>query len=404
MISDAARAAEMAARDSYGRLLAIVAARTRDVAAAEDALAEAFAKALADWPARGVPEKPEAWLVTVARRAAGGAARRRATAAAGAPEIERAYAEMEARLSDGQPFPDERLKLMFACAHPAIDPAIRTPLMLQCVLGLDADAIGAAFVTPGPTMGQRLVRAKTKIKAAGVPFAAPEIGDLPDRLDDVLAAIYAAFGAAWDAAPGADAPCELAGEALFLARLVADLAPNEPEPKGLLALMLYCEARRPARRSETGAYLPLHEQDRTRWRGAMIDEAEALLRDAARARQFGRFQTEAAIQSVHVNTPAGDAPDAGALVALYDLLCAHRPSLGALVGRALAHGAQDGAEAGLARLSDAPEPAANRYQPYWAAKFRLARAAGREELAKDAQDRAIALASDPAVRAWLESA
>ena len=181
------KAAELAARQSYGRFLSLITARTRDVPAAENALAEAFARALEAWPKSGIPYSPEAWLLTTARRVAGQDARRSATRANPAGSIEILYDEMEARSMSE--FPDERLKLLFACAHPAIDPAARTPLMLQCVLGLTADAIGRAFLTPGPTMGQRLVRAKTRLRDAGIPFRTPDPSDMPDRLEDVLAAI-----------------------------------------------------------------------------------------------------------------------------------------------------------------------------------------------------------------------
>ena len=197
------KAAELAARSGYGRLLAIITARTRDVAAAENALAEAFARALETWPETGVPDSPEAWLITTARRVAGHDARRSATRSGAVGALEILYEEMEAR--EMSEFPDDRLKLMFACAHPAIDPVARTPLMLQCVLGLTADAIGRAFLISSASMGQRLVRAKTRLKDAGIPFRAPDPGDLSERLEDVLSAIYAAFGTGWDLVDGAEA-------------------------------------------------------------------------------------------------------------------------------------------------------------------------------------------------------
>ena len=394
------QAAEAAARQSYGRLLSITTARTRDVAAAENALAEAFARALEAWPRTGVPDSPEAWLITTARRVAGQDSRRAATRTGAAEAVEMLYAEMEAReMSD---FPDDRLKLLFACAHPAIDPAIRTPLMLQCVLGLTAEDIGRAFLIPGPSMGQRLVRAKTRLRDAGIPFRTPDPGDLPDRLEDVLAAIYAAFGTGWDMVDGGEAGAGLTREALYLGRLVMEMLPDEPEPKGLLSLMLYCEARRPARRDAAGAYVPLPDQPRSLWLEELVIEAEGLLSHAAKVGRFGRFQTEAAIQSVHMQTAEGEPPDARALTQLYDLLADRRPTTGAFVGRALAHGALRGAEAGLALLDEIPAELANAYQPYWAARLHLARQVDDPDLAGHLKT-ALALTRDEAARAFLLS-
>lgn len=393
-MTDARAAAERAARGSYGRLVALLAARSGDIAAAEDALADAFAAALRVWPDRGVPDRPEAWLLTAARRTLGHGHRHDKVRDAAAAPL-RLLAEECADL--GSDFPDERLRLLFVCAHPAIDEGVRTPLMLQTVLGLDAQRIAAAFLVAPAAMGQRLVRAKAKIRDARIPFEPPDTQALPERLGPVLAAVYAAYGSAWDAGPGADAPHSLAGEALFLARLLADLLPEEPEAKGLLALLLHCEARADARRIG-GAYVPLAEQDPARWSRPTIGEAEALLRAAAMAGRPGRYQTEAAIQSWHVAARARGA-DPAALALLYDHLAAATPALGVLVARAAAHGEARGAEAGLALL-DALEPDRVRsYQPYWAARAHLLRVAGQE--ATPAYDRAIGLATDPAVRAFL---
>jgi RNA polymerase sigma-70 factor, ECF subfamily len=266
MDAGAPAAAETVAHRSYGRLLALVAQRTRDIAAAEDALAEAFARAMAVWPRTGVPDRPEAWLLTVARRAAGHGARHAAVRDAAREALAMLREEVDDRAPEA--IPDARLKLLFTCAHPAIDPGVRTALMLQVVLGLDAVRIGAAFVVPAATIGQRLVRAKAKIRHAGIPFETPEAAQLPERLQDVLEAIYAAYGAGWD---GLDEAEERAGplveEALFLGRLVVAMLPEEPEPKGLLALMLHCEARRPARRGPDGEYVPLLGQDQGKWLG-----------------------------------------------------------------------------------------------------------------------------------------
>src|SRR6202045_3933885 len=253
---DARKTADAVARRSYGKLVAFLAARTGDVAAAEDALSEAFASALADWPVKGCPANPEGWLLTVARRKVIDMYRgRRRHELAG--EQLRVLAEgLDAAATDAQ-IPDQRLALMFACAHPAIDAAVRAPLILQVVLGLDAKTIAAAFLTSPAAMGKRLVRAKDKIRQASVPFRIPEREELPERLDAVLDAVYAAFAEGWTDPGGTDlVRRDLTGEAIFLARLVAELLPDEPESLGLLALMLHAEARRRARRNQDGEYVP----------------------------------------------------------------------------------------------------------------------------------------------------
>src|SRR5712692_3375427 len=275
-MTDAPRATEEAARTSYGRLVAYLSARFRDLAAAEDALGEAFRAALETWPRNGVPEMPEAWLLVAARGHAIDRARRAAVRADAAPTLRLLADEVQAASREAG-LPDDRLRLLFICAHPAIDAEVRTPLMLQTVLGLDAARIASAFCVAPATMGQRLVRAKAKIRVAGMSFEGPEPSEVPARLGAVLEAIYAAYGVGWDDAAGADPRRSgLAEEAIWLARLVVQLAPNAPEARGLLALMLHCEARRPARRAPDGAYIPLSEQDVALWSRAMIDEAEQI--------------------------------------------------------------------------------------------------------------------------------
>ncbi len=293
--------AERVARESYGRLIAILSTRTRDIAGAEDALGDALLSALKTWHLRGVPANPDAWLLTAARNAAKNVTRR-----AGLHKgVENDLALLEERnAADPSPFPDERLKLMFVCAHPAIDPALRAPLMLQVVLGLDAVRIARAFLIGPATMGQRLVRAKTKIRDAGLKFDIPEAKVLPDRLEEVLDAVYAAYGVGWDGLQHAPAEGrDLTEETIYLGRLLVALMPDEPEPRGLLALMLYCEARRDARLTADGAFVPLDRQNARLWSAEMIVEAEGLLTAASRKGRFGRFQCEAAIQSVHVQRP-----------------------------------------------------------------------------------------------------
>jgi predicted RNA polymerase sigma factor len=248
--------ADAVARRSYGKLVAFLAAGTRDVAASEDALSEAFAAALADWPRNGCPSNPEAWLLTVARRKMIDAVRRHSTADAATGQLQLLAEGLEAA-TDAE-IPDRRLALMFACAHPAIEAGIRAPLMLQVVVGLDAKRIASAFLMSPATMGKRLVRAKNKIRQAGIRFSIPECEDLPGRLDTVLDAIYAAFAEGWTDLGGTDVVRrDLTEEAIFLARLVAELLPEEPEALGLLAFVLHAEARRRARRSGDGEYVPL---------------------------------------------------------------------------------------------------------------------------------------------------
>lgn len=400
---NAARAAENAARQSYGRLVAYLAARSRDVAGAEDALAEAFAAALEQWPRQGVPHNPEAWLLSVARRRQIDAGRRRKTADAGQEHL--MMLDEERAAGDEPEIPDERLRLMFACAHPAIDPAIRAPLILQTVLGLDAVAIGAAFLTPAATMGQRLVRAKARIKETGIPFRVPERSEMPGRLDVVLVSIYSAFTEGWtDATGGESKQRSLATEALWLGRLVASMLPDEPEAFGLLALMLYAEARRPARRGPDGAYVPLAEQDTALWSGELIEEAEATLRRANGFGPTGRFQLEAAVQSVHCARRLTGRTDWNAIRQIYDALASITATPVAALNRAVAI-----AEAGeLSTALDAIDRLSadgrmNGYQPYWAARAELLLRADRHSDAVAAYERAIALAADPAVRAFLEA-
>ena len=255
-------AAEAVARRSYGKLVALLAARTRDVAGAEDALSDAFAAALVEWPAGGVPDNPEAWLMTVARRKQIDALRRRRSRTDAADHLRLMADEIEAAAASETKMPDERLALMFACAHPAIDPGIRAPLILQTILGFDAAAIGSAFLVSPATMAQRLVRAKSKIRHAGIPFQVPERVELGARLDAVLEAIYAAFSEGWSDPAGTEVRRRnLAEEGIWLGRLVASLLPDEPEALGLLSLMLYAQARRDARRDAQGEYVPLADQD-----------------------------------------------------------------------------------------------------------------------------------------------
>lgn len=402
---DAARStADAVARRSYGKLVAFLSARTRDVAAAEDALSEAFASALTDWPRNGCPSNPEAWLLLVARRKLIDLGRRQRSSEIAAEDLRLLTEGLDADSTDAAvAIPDQRLALMFACAHPAIDPAIRSPLILQVVLGLDAARIASAFLMSPAAMGKRLVRAKDKIRRAGVPFRIPEREDLADRLDYVLDAIYAAFAEGWVEPTGADvARRDLAEEALFLGRLVAGLLPAAAEALGLLALMLHAEARRSARRNADGDYVPLAEQDPERWDARMIDEAEDLLRRASTFGDVGRYQLEAALQSAHVARRRSGHADWQAVVRLYDGLFELTGSPVVAINRTLAIAELHGPTAALAALPDSASDARLlQYQPYWAARAELLTRSGACREARDAYEVAIGLERDPAVRGFL---
>ncbi|HKE49235.1 MAG TPA: DUF6596 domain-containing protein [Rhodanobacteraceae bacterium] len=398
----ARRAADAVARQSYGKLVAYLAARTRDVAAAEDALSEAFAAALAEWPLKGCPSNPEAWLLTVARRRMIDGARHLRVREDAADDVRLIAQSLDE--ADDVAIPDQRLALMFACAHPAIDAAIRAPLMLQTVLGLDAKAIASAFLTSPDAMGKRLVRAKQKIREAGIPFRIPEREELPGRLDAVLDAIYAAFAEGWTDPAGTDAARrDLAEESLFLARLAVELMPAEPEVLGLLALVLYAESRRRARRDAAGEFVPLDAQDPKLWDAAMIEEAETLLRHASTFGRIGRHQLEAALQSAHVARRRSGRADWIAVVELYDGLLALTRSPVVAINRALAIAEVQGAHAALAALPDASEDERlGRYQPYWAARADLLARTGAHADACEAYELAIGLERDEAIRRFLQ--
>jgi RNA polymerase sigma-70 factor (ECF subfamily) len=401
--ASAREAAEAVARRSYGKLVALLASRTRDVAGAEDALAEAFASALVDWPKNGVPRTPEAWLLTVARRRLIDAGRRRQSAEDGAGHVKLMAEELEAAAAAESDVPDERLALMFACAHPALDPAIRAPLILQTILGFDAAAIGSAFLVSPATMSQRLVRAKHKIRAAGIPLQVPEGAGLAERLPPVLEAIYAAFAEGWSDPAGSDERRRnLADEGIWLGRLVASLLPDEPEALGLLSLMLHAQARRRARRDEQGEYVPLPEQDPERWDAALIDEADALLARASALPGAGRYQLEAAVQSAHAVRRKSDRSDWDAILRIYDALLAMTGSPVVAVNRAVAIAETRGPAAGLEALASlAGDRRLADYQPYWAARAGLLARTGQAEAADEAYERAIGLERDPAVRRFL---
>ncbi|URI06394.1 RNA polymerase subunit sigma-70 [Aquincola tertiaricarbonis] len=394
-MSDAASVAERVARESYGRLVARLAWQWRDLAAAEDALADAFAAALRHWPGQGVPDAPEAWLAAAAQRRLLHHARH--TRVTLDPRVTALLDDKEPEAPAREAVPDARLQLMFVCAHPAIAANVHAPLMLQAVLGLDAKVIASAFLVSPTAMAQRLVRAKAKIREAGLRFETPEARELPERMAAVLEAVYAAYTLGRHAP---DSPVgDLREEALFLARLTPQLLPDQAEAWGLLALLLHAEARRAAQFDADGRFVPLAAQDPATWSDELIREAEAALWTAAGLRQPGPFQIEAAIQSAHAQRRATGQTPWRAIAELYGVLVHHHASLGARVGQAVAR-AEAGEPAAAAALLDAVADEAASYAPYWVARahvLRLAGAPGRQA----ALQRAIGLTEDPRLRDYL---
>jgi RNA polymerase sigma-70 factor (ECF subfamily) len=396
-------------RQSYGRLLALLAAPGRDIAAAEDALADAMERALARWPLDGVPENPEAWLLVVARNRLRDAWRSAASRTS-VPLDETVWDSghfggdrfTDPVTPEDSGIPDRRLELMLVCAHPAIAASIRTPLMLQVVLGVDAAAIAAAFAVEPATMAQRLVRVKKRIRSTGIPFEMPEREQLAERLPAVLEAVYGAYAIDWQLVPQGSAVESLSAEAVHLALVLADLLPEEPEVLGLAALVCLSEARRPARRADDGCIVPLEEQDTDRWDHTMIDRGEALLTRAYAHHRPGRFQYEAAIQSAHCSRVARNPVDAETLRTLHRALVRTAPSLGAQVALAALDGEIDGPAAGLRTLDAVADPAVERFQPALAVRAHLLAAAGRVDDASRSYRRAIEATSDPGVVEYLE--
>ena len=437
----AARSAGVAARDSYGRLLALLAAATSDLAAAEDALADAFERALRTWPSQGVPGNPDAWLLTVARNRLRD--ERKSARAQRSVPLE-ASRDTLAHIDDVDvdSIPDRRLELMLVCAHPAIEPAVRTPLMLNTVLGFTAEQVGRAFSVPPSTMATRLVRAKKRIKAAGIPFRVPDRADLPGRMTSVLEAVYGAYVIDWATGPQ---DRRLPSEALHLAEVLATLVPADPEARGLAALIELSAARAPARAGADGRFIPLAEQDPALWDQHLIGRAHEHLRAAHARGRLGRFQLEAAIQAVHcaryhgaryhgagnhgagnheagnhgAGEPGAREPGAGgpgaqgggdgtdwqALLALHRILHEVAPSLGSGVALAAVTAEVEGPEAGLIALDvflAGGGQDARLFQPAKATRAHLLDRLGRKEEAVVAYEGAISLTHDAAERRYLE--
>ena len=394
-------AADAAARASYGRLLAYLTCHWQDITAAEDALSDAFLAALQKWPQTGVPASPEAWLLTVARRKLLDAVRRNKRFVSLAV-LDGAADDFAVSL-ESLSIPDERLRLMLLCTHPAIDPAIRPALILQVALGLDAPTMASAFLVSPDAMTKRLVRAKKRLRDARVRFEMPERGEMPERLNAVLEAIYAAYflGREGTLTEG-DSRDELRGEAIYLARLVANLLPENGEALGFLALVLFCEARRPAQVDSQGDFVPLLEQDPQSWDAALSREGYTLLARAAPLKQPGLFQIEAAIQAAHCYCAHSGFVPWQEIAALYDRLVSLTPTVGASVSRAIAHAYATGQpEQGL-KLLDALNPDFVRdYQPWWAARGHLLALLQQPDAAYSCLHRALGLTSQPRLRRFV---
>jgi predicted RNA polymerase sigma factor len=397
----AVRSAGVAARDSYGRLLALLAAATSDLAGAEDALADAFERALRTWPSQGVPGNPDAWLLTVARNRLRdewkSARAQRAVPLDAAPDT---LAHIDDVNVDA--IPDRRLELMLVCAHPAIDRAMHTPLMLNTVLGFTAEQVGRAFSVPAPTMATRLVRVKKRIKAAGIPFRIPDLADLAARMASVLEAVYGAYVIDWATGPQAR---QLPSEALHLAEVLTTLVPGDPEALGLAALIELSAARAPARVDADGRFVPLAGQDPALWNQELISRAHEHLRAAHARGQLGRFQLEAAIQAVHCARGRDGTTDWPTLLTLHRILQAVAPSLGSGVALAAVTAEVDGPAAGLAALDAQLLEAGQRarlFQPAMATRAHLLDRLGRKQEAVAAYDSAISLTHDTAEREYLQ--
>ena len=392
--------AQRVARESYGKLIAILAKRTRDVASAEDYLAEAFAAALEAWPHSGIPDNPEAWLIAVAKRKHLDGLRQSQTKTDSALHLQLLGEEIEEMASHQKNIADDRLALMFACAHPAIDADIRSPLILQAVLGMTAEQIAAAFLVAPTAMGQRLTRAKAKIKLAGIPFRVPDPDELSERLDAVLDAIYAMFNQGW--ANYSTEENNLAEDALWFSSLVVQLQPDQAEALGLSALMLFLQSRFHARRNSAGSFVPLAEQDMALWDDKMITQAEYLLHKASAMNQIGRFQLEAAIQSAHTARRFTAVTDWKAIGQLYEALFQLTGSPVVRLNWAYAIGEESGWRAGLAALPDLESfPELATYQPFFAVRAALRRECGERLGAVEDYDKAISLEKDPDVRTFL---
>ena len=382
-------------RREYGRILASLIRVVGDFTLAEDSLQEAFAAAIEQWPAKGTPQNPAAWLMTTARNKAIDQIRRRTLADTRQHEIRAVSAPEES-----DPVSSDSLRLMFTCCHPAIAPDAQVALTLRTIGGLSTEEIARAFLLPVPTLAQRLVRAKAKIKLAGIPYEVPADDELAGRIDAVLAVIYLIFNEGYSASFGADLlRGDLCGEAIRLARQLIELLPDEREPKGLLALMLLTDARHATRTDETGAIILLEDQDRSRWNHAKIAEGAQLVGEALHGGRPGRYAVQAAIAALHAQAPSASETDWSQIAALYTVLAGLQPSPVVELNRAVAIAMAEGPERGLA-LVDAIELPGYHLLP--AARADLLRRLGRRDESAEAYRAALSLVTNDAERRFLE--
>ncbi len=396
-------------RAESGRVVAHLVRRFGDVSLAEEAVQDAFTKAVERWPVDGVPPNPGGWITTTARNRALDIVRRESTRHArsvAAHDSIRTMSDMDEHHLDDDPgaaIPDDRLRLLFTCCHPALAPEARVALTLRLVGGLQTHEIANAFLVPDTTMAQRIVRAKRKIAAANIPYRVPDGAELPERLGGVLSVLYLVFNEGYMASSGDTlVRDELCDEAIRLAHVLADLMPDEPEVIGLLALMLLTAARRPARTDANGDLVLLADQDRSRWDRGQIVDGHALVRRCLRRNRPGPYQIQAAIAAVHADAPSADATDWGQIVALYDQLLTVATTPVVRLNRAVAVGERDGCQAGLAALAELDADALDRYAPYHAAHAELLVRAGRTTEAAAAYSQATDATADIALRRHLE--
>ena len=391
-------------RADRGRLIAALIASLDDFDLAEDAFSDAVESALVHWRRTGVPDNPQGWLLRVARRKAIDRIRRQGRFRARRPELERLAQEDEAAANAEPPdIPDERLRLIFTCCHPALAPKSRVALTLRTLCGVSTGDVARAFLDKEATMGQRLSRARAKIARAGIPFAVPGPDQWDARLASVLAVIYLVFNQGHVARSGAEplraALCE---EAIRLAAMLNDLRPDEPEVLGLLSLLLTTHARRSARLSPEGATVALDRQDRALWDGPMIARGLAHLDRALALGQPGPYQIKAAISALHAGAPRADATDWRQIVLLYDALLGHEPTAVVRLNRAVAVARVGQAELALAEIERLGRDLGD-YQPYHAARADLLAGLGRRDAARAAYGRAVALTGNDADRAFLQA-